>query len=232
MSLWDIVRDRRSTINPVLDTSALAGKTNHETVYGSYARSAWHWRLFAFLMVGVVMWDRIELAFVVNEKRYIPVVMAEHEDGSMRFIGTPDPNWKPTDRHIVDELRSPSGVVQTLRGRTKDAQFDKKLWQRLYNRATVNGRNQLGAAYAELEAVPEKGRIDIEVVSINKLSDQTFDVRWQEKRHEMDGPVKKTLRFRGLFQVVIEVPSKDVGLLAMNEKGVWIEGWSIAPEEH
>jgi len=50
--------------------------------------------------------DRIELAFVVNDKQYVPVVIAEHEDGSTRFVGAPDPMWKPADRIIIDGNRT------------------------------------------------------------------------------------------------------------------------------
>ena len=39
-----------------------------------------------------------------------------------------------------------------------------------------------------------------------------------------------TSRWRGLFTVLVEVPRTLPGL-ALNEKGVWLDGWSIAKEE-
>ena len=210
-----------------LDTPALQGKRNHETLYGDLARSAFYWRTLCFLLLLVVLWDRIELAFVVNEKRYVPVVMAEHDDGSMRFLGTRDPGWKPADRHIIDELK---WLVQTIRGRTTDARFDRKMWQRMVDRSTEKGKVQLAEAYQELQKLDEKGRIEVEMVSINKSSDGTFDLRWQERRHDVNGAVASTPRFRGLFQVTIDVPASLAGY-ALNEKGVWMDGWSIAREE-
>jgi type IV secretory pathway TrbF-like protein len=68
--------------------------------------------------------------------------------------------------------------VQTIRGRTTDAKFDRKLWQRMVDRSTEKGRTQLGEAFAEQEKLEEKGRIKIDILSINKGSDQTFDLRW------------------------------------------------------
>lgn len=227
VALMDMLRDRRSTIDPTLDTSALEGKRLHETLYGNYARSAHNWRRVTFLCLLVILYDRYELGWVVNEKRYVPVPIHTHDDGSVTFLGTLDPAWKPDDRMILDEVQ---WLIQTIRGRTMDARFDKKLWQRAYNHSTLTGQTQLGDAYAELEKVPEKGRIEIEFVSRNKLSDQTFDVRWDEKRHDIEGNVKKVLRFRGLFQEVIDVPMQDYAALRLNVKGVWHDGWSIDPE--
>jgi len=210
-----------------IETSAVEGKKNHETLYGSMARSAYHWRLFALALLGLVLWDRVQLGLLLAEKQYVPVVMAEHDDGSMRFVGEPDPTWKPSDRNVIDELK---WTVQTLRGRTADAQFDKKLWQRVYDRSTEKGRNQLPQAYDELTKVEEKGRIAIDILSINKLSEQTFDVRWQERRHDINNTHLSTSRWRGLFTVVIDVPRTLAGF-AQNAKGVWLDGWSIAREE-
>ena len=55
MAMMDMFRDRRSTIDPRLDTSALEGKRLHEQLYGSYQRSAHNWRRFAFALVLVVL---------------------------------------------------------------------------------------------------------------------------------------------------------------------------------
>jgi hypothetical protein len=40
----------------------------------------------------------------------------------------------------------------------------------------------------------------------------------------------KTLRFRGLFTVVIDVPTTLPGL-ALNEKGVWMDGWNVSEDK-
>jgi type IV secretion system protein TrbF len=213
--------------NTSIETPALEGKRNHETLYGAMARSLHHWKLFALALLGVVVWDRAQFMFLLSEKQYVPVVIAEHQDGSMRFIGEPDPTWQPTDRHVIDDLK---WAIQTLRGRTTDALFDKKLWQRVYGRCTEKGRHQLPQAYQELTAVEEKGRIIVDILSINKLSNLTFDVRWQERRHDVNNTQVSQSRWRGVFTVLIEVPRTLAGF-AQNEKGVWLDGWSIAREE-
>jgi type IV secretory pathway TrbF-like protein len=229
MRLTDMLSERRNGIDATLDTPALAGKRNHETLYGSLARNAYSWRLACFVLLAVVLWDRIELHQCVAEKHYVPYVIAEHDDGATRYLGIPDPTWKPTDRNIIAEVK---WLVQTIRGRTTDAKFDRKLWQMMVDRSTERGRIQLGQAYGEQEALPEKGRIEVEIISINKGSDQTFDVRWQERRHDIAGALVGTpLRFRGLFTEVLGPLPHTEAELAKNEKGVWHDGWSIAREE-
>src|SRR2546428_4049492 len=98
--------------NRTIETPAVDGKQNHETLYGSMARSAYHWRLFALALLGIVLYDRVQFMFLLIEKQFAPVVMAEHEDGSLRFVGEPDPTWKPSDRTVIDELK---WTVQTIR---------------------------------------------------------------------------------------------------------------------
>ena len=217
-----------NTPDRALHTAALEGKRNHETLYGDLARSAFYWRVLCFLLMLVVLWDRIELAYVVNKTRYMPVVMAEHDDGGLRFVGEADATWKPTDRHILDEL---FWLLQTIRGRTTDAKFDRKLWQRMVDHSTEKGKVQLGEAYQELQKLEAKGRIEVDIISRNKASDGTFDLRWEERRHDINGALVGTpMRFRGLFQVLVALPTTLSGW-ALNEKGVWLDGWSIAREE-
>lgn len=217
----------RQRVDRTIVTPALEGKRNHETLYGATARSAHHWKLLALVLLGLVVWDRIQFNFLLAEKQYVPVVIAEHEDGSTRFVGEPDPTWKPSDRNILDDLK---WAVQTLRGRTTDAQFDQRLWKRLYEHATEKGRTQMGPAYKELDSAEEKGRIIVDVVSINKGSDHSFDVRWTERRHDISNGLVSITRWRGLFTVLVDVPRTLSGL-GLNEKGVWIDGWNIAKEE-
>src|ERR1700675_1587414 len=95
----------RNGINRTIETPALEGKRNHETLYMAMAHSTHHWKLLAFVLLAIVVWDRIQFMFLLSEKQYVPVVIAEHEDGSTRFVGEPDPTWQPSDRNILDELR-------------------------------------------------------------------------------------------------------------------------------
>lgn len=218
------LRPRRREI----ETAALDGKTNHETLYGAIARRAHGYKLCIYLLLAVLVWDRIERWPLLAEKQYLPVVVAEHGDGSMRFVGEPDPTWKPTDRIVIDELL---WAIQTLRGRTKDADFDKKLWQRLYEHSTEKGQLRMVVDFEALQQTPEKGRIHIRHLSINKTSETTFDVRWEEKREDLTGKVTSPPTYwRGLFTVVIDVPRTLDGLRA-NVKGVWLDGWTIAEDK-
>jgi type IV secretory pathway TrbF-like protein len=221
---WVTRRTRRRTI----ETPALEGKTGYEMLYAAMARSARGYKCCIVLLGVIVVWDRIERWPLLAEKQYLPVVMAEHADGSARYVGEPDPTWRPSDRNVLDEL---AWTLQTLRGRTKDAQFDKQLWQRLYDHATERGRVRMVGDFEALSKTPEKGRITIRILSINKMSDTTFDVRWEERReNELGKVVGVPSIWRGLFTVVIEVPTTLEGL-RNNIKGVWLDDWSIAEDK-
>jgi type IV secretion system protein TrbF len=228
MSLWGGAGSARAPKPPrtELETPATEGKQYHEMLYEAQKRSVYAWKLLCCVLCAYAVWDRIERWPLLAAKQYAPVVIAEHEDGSMRFVGEPDANWTPKDINILDELE---WAVQTIRGRTKDAQFDRHLWHRLFRRCTVNGQRKLEHEFAALEKVPEKGRISIQILSINKMSEQTFDVRWEELREDLSGGVHPA-RFRGLFTVMIEVPRTLDGLKA-NERGTWLEDWSIAQDK-
>jgi type IV secretory pathway TrbF-like protein len=210
-----------------LDTSATEGKLAHETLYGSDARRAYHWRLCAFLQAVVALGLVVIVTIQAMEKQYAPVILRDN-GYDITALGTPNPHWQPTDGHIVDELHR---LIETIRGRTTDAQADRRMWQRMYDRSTVNGRTQLGQAYDELQKVPEKGRIQVDIISTNKLSDHSFDIRWDERRHDANTSwTGKIWRFRGVFTVVIELPT-TLAVWQQNPKAVWIDGWNIGREE-
>jgi type IV secretory pathway TrbF-like protein len=210
-----------------IETAALDGKTNHETLYGAIARRAHGYKLCIYLLAAVLVWDRIERWPLLAEKQYLPVVLERSADGSLSFAGEPNPLWRPEDISVLGEL---AWAIQTLRGRTKDKQFDDSLWQRLYDRSTDTARFQLQADYEALQSTPEKGRITVHISTVNKLSDASYDIRWEEKRENLTGAVVGIpLRYRGVFTVRIEVP-KTLATWRKHQ-GVLIEGWSIAEEK-
>jgi type IV secretory pathway TrbF-like protein len=146
----------------------------------------------------------------------------------MRYIGEPDPTWRPHDRNILDDLY---WTLQTIRGRTKDAKFDRQLWQKLFERSTDEGQKHMAEAFKRLEDDKEKGPIRPRIIGINKMSDTSFDVRWEETRETLAGQVSgKPTRWRGIFRVQIDVgQTRDA--LQHNPKGVWMDGWSIEEDK-
>jgi type IV secretory pathway TrbF-like protein len=220
-------RPRRRT----LETAPLDGKQHHEMLYEAMKRSVYGWKIGFLVVLLIVIWDRLERWPLLSAKQYAPVILHERADGSMTYVGQPNPNWRPHDGHVLEEL---SWAIQTLRGRTKDAEFDNSLWQRLWDRCTEQGHIHMQAAFEEIEKdgkAKDKGPIRIGKMTVNKLSEHTFDVRWEEVRQTLGGQqIGQPSRWRGLFTVVIEVPTTLAGW-QQNQKGVWIDSWSITEDK-
>jgi type IV secretory pathway TrbF-like protein len=210
-----------------IDTPATDGKRHSEQLYRAMRRSLHGWQCCTLALLAIILWDRVERWPLLAEKQYLPVVIAEHQDGSMRYVGEPDPNWRPSDRNILDEI---TWGIQTLRGRTKDADFDGQLWQRLYDRTTDKGHELMAADFKVLMDMPEKLPIRVRIISINKMSELSYDLRWEEKHENAAGKVVRSSMWRGVFSVTIDV-ARTVAGLRQNPKGVWLDQWSIAEDK-
>lgn len=223
----DLFTERRPTVDPTLETEATSDKRHHETLYGEMARRTLNWQRVVFVLLAICLWDRVELWHFAREKQYVPTPMGTLPDGRKYFLGMPDPTWKPDDAAIVGELRE---LVDTIRGRTLDAQFDRKRWENVVAHCTDVGKESVRQALDDMDKVQEKGRIVVTFNSITKYTDETFDLRWQEERQNEAGKVQHTFRFQGLFHVVIDVPRTRSGL-EQNIAGVWHNGWHISDDK-
>lgn len=215
-----------------LGTEALAsakqdGRSNHETLYGNLVRRLFKSQILGAIFIAVFLWDRWEISLYTHDKLVSPVVIREDHNGLLDLLGAPDPTWKPDDRNIIAEL---DRLIETIRGRTVDAQHDQKQWAKVLNRCTERGCNNIAGAYGEMEKVPEKGRIVVKITSWNKSTDNTFHYTWQEERQNESGSIVPPLHtFRGTFNVVIDVP-KTLDMWTKNPSGVWNDGFSIQEE--
>jgi type IV secretory pathway TrbF-like protein len=214
-----------------ITTASVDGKKHHEILYEAMKRSVYGWKLCTLVLLLVWGWDRIERWPLISAKQYAPVILHERPDGSMTYVGQPDPSWRPHDGNVIEEL---FWAIQTLRGRTKDARFDDKLWNRLWQRCTDQGHALMAEAFEEVEKrdkTQDKGPIRIDKMSVNKLSEHTFDVRWEETRKTpAEGPLGPPTRWRGVFTVVIDVPTTLAGW-QQNPKGVLLDSWSITEDK-
>jgi len=85
--------------------------------------------------------------------------------------------------------------------------------------------NDFARANDPFKAVGERS-VSVEVTSVVRASDSSFQVKWTEQTWQ-GGSLAKTERWTGIFSIVIRQP-RDVATLRKNPLGIYVHGldWS------
>src|SRR5215471_13860544 len=178
---------------------------------GSARVQAYNWRLMALgsLMLSLLL--AVILLWVGRSGSTTPYIVEVDPRGGARAVGPPAEAYKPSDAQIAFHL---ARFVDNVRSLSIDPVVVRQNWLKAYDfvtdRFTKVGR----------EAVA------VEVTSVVRASDSSFQVRWLERIFE-GGALKDTKWLTGLFSIVV-TPPKTVEAVRKNPLGIYIQtfNWS------
>ena len=103
-------------------------------------------------------------------------------------------------------------------------------WLRAYEFVTAEAATTLSAEAEANDPFADVGRRSrtVEVVSVVRVSDTSFQARWIEKTYEQ-GALRDAKRFTGMFSVVMQ-PPRDAARLRTNPLGLYIASLSWAED--
>ena len=103
-------------------------------------------------------------------------------------------------------------------------------WLRAYEFVTAQAATTLSAEAEANDPFADVGRrsCTVEVVSVVRVSDKSFQARWIEKTYEQ-GALRQAKRFTGMFSVVMQ-PPRDAARLRTNPLGLYIASLSWAED--
>ena len=192
---------------------------------GSARVQAKNWRLMAFgclmlalLMAGGLVWRSAQSIVT-------PYVVEVDEAGQIRAVGEAATQYRPTDAQIAHHL---AGFVTRVRGLSIDPIVVRQNWLDAYDYTTDKGAAVLNDFARDNDPFENVGRRSrtVDVVSVVRVSDDTFQARWIERTFE-NSAFTKTERFTALMTIVID-PPRDAATLRKNPLGIFIHGlnWS------
>ncbi len=192
---------------------------------GSARVQARNWRLMAFgclaLAVGLsggVIWQS-------GRSTITPYVVEVDRLGSVLAIGPAAEVYRPSDAQIAHHL---ARFVENVRSLSIDPIVVRQRWLEAYDYATDRAAITLNEYARENDPFAQVGdrSVSVEVTSVVRSSEDSFDLRWIEQSYR-NGSLAKTEHYTAVMTVVIQRP-RDAATLRKNPLGIYVHGlnWS------
>lgn len=192
---------------------------------GAARVQARNWRLMAFVCLSLATGLAAGLVWQSAQSRITPYVVEVDKLGGVQAVGPAVRPYEPDDAAIAYHL---AHFVRDVRSLSIDPIVVRRNWLEAYDYATDRGAqvlNKFARSNDPFKAVGERS-ISVEVTSVVRVSDGSFQVKWTEQAWT-NGSLARTERWTGIFTIVIRQP-RDVATLRQNPLGIYVHGldWS------
>lgn len=192
---------------------------------GSARVQARNWRLMAFGGLFLASGLSAALVWQSMQSRVVPYVVEVDRLGEARSVAPAATDYRPTDPQIAWHL---GRFISNVRSRSLDPVLMRESWLSAYDFAAERAALFLGE-YARAEnPFAEVGRqtVSVQVTSVVRASDASFQVKWIESRYER-GSLTGTSRWTAMLTVKVRAP-RSAEVLRKNPLGLYIEAidWS------
>lgn len=192
---------------------------------GSARVQARNWRLMAFgtlslstAMSGALIWQSLQ-------SRVTPYVVEVDRLGEARAVTEAEAGYRPTDPQIAWHLAK---FIENVRGVSLDPVLMRRDWLSAYDFATTRGSLFLGdyARAADPFAKIGERTVSVQVTSVVRASDRSFQVKWTETAYER-GSAAGSSHWTGILTILTK-PPVSADTLRKNPLGIYIDAidWS------
>ncbi|MBB5684984.1 conjugal transfer protein TrbF [Sphingobium boeckii] len=192
---------------------------------GSARVQARNWRLMAlgglFLSSGLsagLLWQSLQ-------SRVTPYVVEVDQLGEARAVAPVGTDYVPTDPQIAWHLAK---FIENVRSISLDPVLMRKNWLSAYDFATPRGSVFLGEYARSANPFGDLGRktVSVQVTSVVRASDTSFQVKWREMAFENGSEAGKA-HWTAMITVAIKRPV-SAEILRKNPLGLYVDAidWS------
>lgn len=192
---------------------------------GSARVQARNWRLIAFgglllstAMAGGLIWQSAQ-------SRVTPYVVEVDRLGEARAVNEASPTYQPTDPQIAWHL---GRFISNVRSVSLDPVVMRHNWLQAYDFVTGSGARFLSDYARSADPFSDVGTntVSVQVTSVVRASDRSFQVKWVETRFER-GSLVGTSRWTAILTVLVDTP-RTAPALRKNPLGLFVEAidWS------
>ena len=194
---------------------------------GSARVQAKSWRLMAFGCLALAVLMAAGLAWRSGQSLVTPYVVEVDHLGQVRAVGEAATPYQPTDAQIAYHL---ARFITDVRSLSIDPVVVRQNWLDAYGYTTDRGAatlNDYARAHDPFAHVGQDS-VSVEVESVVRVSDASFQVRWVEQ-HYTDGALSATERWTAVLSLIVQPPRTEQQL-RRNPLGIYITGlsWSRA----
>lgn len=201
-----------------------AGQVWDERI-GSARVQAKNWRLMAFGLLGLATALATALVWQSTQSRITPYVVQVDKLGEAQAVAPAIQNYKPSDGEVAWYL---ARFVSDVRSISIDPVVVRKSWLEAYDFATDHGAVFLNEYARDHDPFKDVGAktVTVQVNSIVRVSDSSFQVKWTEQLYDHDA-LAKTEHWTAILSVIHKTPA-TAEVLRRNPLGLYVNGidWS------
>lgn len=192
---------------------------------GSARVQARNWRLMAF--GGLLLSTGLSCGLVWQsmQSRVVPYVVEVDRLGEARAVAPAFLEYRPTDPQIAWHL---GRVVAAVRSVSLDPVLMRQNWLAAYDFVTPRGAVFVGEYARSAQPFAKVGQqtVAVQVTSVVRASDSSFQVKWNESTYER-GSLANSSRWTAILTIVVRSP-KSADILRKNPLGLYVDGidWS------
>ncbi len=194
---------------------------------GSARVQAHNWRRMAFGCIGVAFVLLGGLIWMLRAGGAAPYVVEIDVKGNVRAVGPAQDNYKPNDAQIAFHL---ARFVEHVRGLSIDPVVVRANWLKAYDGVTDRAAITLNDHARDADPFGKVGQrsITVEVTSVVRASDTSFQVRWLERVFD-NGTPKDTRALTGIFSIVLSTP-RTADIIRKNPLGIYVHAFNWSPD--
>jgi type IV secretory pathway TrbF-like protein len=192
---------------------------------GSARVQAGNWRLIAFGLLGVVGAESCGLLWQSMQSRVVPYVVEVDRLGEARAVNPAAETYRPTDPQIAWFL---SRFISDVRSVSLDPVLMRRDWQSAYDLTTKRGATFLGDYARAADPFGHIGEktVSVQVTSVVRASDHSFQVKWSETAYER-GAQAGVSHWTAIVTIALKTPA-NAETLRKNPLGLYVDAidWS------
>lgn len=196
---------------------------------GTARVQAFNWRLFALLAVAGWIITTIGLIYQSSKSSVTPYVIEVNPDGTAKAIGPArDAAYIPSEAQIKYFL---SQIVLKSRTVPLDPVVAKQNWLSVYAFLRPPAAQKMNALLQQDNPMMKIGKqtAQVEVNVIVPMSNNTYQIRWQESVFGPEGALKESYKMTGLFTIDFTPPKTEKDLF-VNPLGLYVKDFSWSKE--
>ncbi|MGD9805450.1 MAG: conjugal transfer protein TrbF [Xanthobacteraceae bacterium] len=190
---------------------------------GSARVQAHNWRLVAVGSLGLSLLLAAILLWIGRTSAIVPYIVEVDSRGGARAVGPAVETYAPNDAQIGFHL---ARFVDNVRALSIDPVVVRQNWLKAYDFVTDKAAVTLNEYARDNDPFARVGRqtVAVDVTSVVRASDTSFQVRWLERTFEA-GALRDTKRLTGLFSIVI-TPPRTVDAVRKNPLGIYVHAFN------
>jgi type IV secretion system protein VirB5 len=194
---------------------------------GSARVQAKNWRLMAFGCLLLALLMAAGLIWRAGQSLVQPYVVEVDKTGQVRAVGEAASPYKPTDAQTAYHL---AHFITLVRSLSIDPIVVRQNWLDAYDYTTDRGAATLNDYARSNDPFARVGKesVTVQVNSVVRASDASFQVHWTERRY-VNGEAAGLERWTAMLSIVVQPPRTEEKL-RRNPLGIYVNGLSWSRE--